>query len=579
MHRHGMRDWILLCAVIGSAWVKWCVGLGSYSGQYTPPMFGDYEAQRHWMEITVHLPIRQWYTYDLQYWGLDYPPVTAYVSWICGFIGSLINPTWFVLDKSRGIESEGSKVFMRATVLMLDHIVYVPALWMFTRVWHAGRSRRTQNLAFLTLLLQPALLLVDFGHFQYNSVMLGFTLLAVNFFIAGQDLLGAFFFVLSLCFKQMALYYAPAVGSYLIGKCLYLGPKDGLQLFIRLAIVTSISFLILFLPFLPPFAPISTILDPITRIFPFDRGIFEDKVANFWCASNVVIKWKFWASRNTLVRISTLLTAVGFVPAAVAPVRAWLRLRGEEPAEGEAKGNKTVPAPQVIHPVLLHALLSSAMSFFLFSFQVHEKTILLPLMPLSLLLSGAAQGSTAFKMGALVNNVAVFSMWPLLSRDGQAVQYIALLLLWNRFIGHNPFRIRKAELLDLFTLGVYAACFALHILEFVFLPPARYPDLFPVLNVLISTPIFVLTWLWSMKSLIEARWTVGGLGLGTRSRRPSMSDKGHSDVQTPATEDGIAPMISRGIGREFGLRAQSLGYRSGKRRAPVSRAASVGFAD
>ena len=77
--------------------------------------------------------------------------------------------------------------------------------------------------------------------------------------------------------------------------------------------------------------------------------------------------------------------------------------------------------------------------------------------------------------------------------------------------------------------GVYAACFALHILEFVLLPPARYPDLFPVLNVLISTPIFVLTWLWSMKSLIEARWTVGGLGLGTRSRRPSMSDKGHSD--------------------------------------------------
>ena len=37
MHRHGMRDWILLCAVIGSAWVKWCVGLGSYSGQCLSP--------------------------------------------------------------------------------------------------------------------------------------------------------------------------------------------------------------------------------------------------------------------------------------------------------------------------------------------------------------------------------------------------------------------------------------------------------------------------------------------------------------------------------------------------------------
>ena len=30
-----------------------------------------------------------------------------------------------------------------------------------------------QELALLTLLLQPTLLLIDFGHFQYNSVMLG----------------------------------------------------------------------------------------------------------------------------------------------------------------------------------------------------------------------------------------------------------------------------------------------------------------------------------------------------------------------------------------------------------------------
>ena len=32
------------------------------------------------------------------------------------------------------------------------------------------------------------------------------------------------------------------------------------------------------------------------------------------------------------------------------------------------------------------------------------------------------------------------SMWPLLKRDGLAVQYIALVFLWNRLIGYNPFR-------------------------------------------------------------------------------------------------------------------------------------------
>jgi alpha-1,3-glucosyltransferase len=47
-------------------------------------MHGDFEAQRHWMEITIHLPLSKWYTYDLQYWGLDYPPLTAYHSWLLG---------------------------------------------------------------------------------------------------------------------------------------------------------------------------------------------------------------------------------------------------------------------------------------------------------------------------------------------------------------------------------------------------------------------------------------------------------------------------------------------------------------
>ena len=84
--------------------VRWSIGLSAYSGasaavhkrlvreclplwdagRDTPPMYGDYEAQRHWMELTIHLPTRQWYTYDLQYWGLDYPPLTAYHSWLCG---------------------------------------------------------------------------------------------------------------------------------------------------------------------------------------------------------------------------------------------------------------------------------------------------------------------------------------------------------------------------------------------------------------------------------------------------------------------------------------------------------------
>jgi len=155
-----------------------------------------------------------------------------------------INPSWVALHSSRGVESPEIKVFLRLTVVVLDLLVYVPALLSFSWTWQGTRSKRTQELAFLTLLLQPALLLIDFGHFQYNSVMLGkcssiyfgiltlslckgLTLQAINSFAMGRDLLGAVFFVLSLGFKQMALYYAPVIGAYLLAKSFYIGSVAG----------------------------------------------------------------------------------------------------------------------------------------------------------------------------------------------------------------------------------------------------------------------------------------------------------------------------------------------------------------
>lgn len=66
------------------------VSLHSFSGESKPPTFGDFEAQRHWMEITFNLPLKDWYrntgSNDLKYWGLDYPPLSAYWAYITGYL-------------------------------------------------------------------------------------------------------------------------------------------------------------------------------------------------------------------------------------------------------------------------------------------------------------------------------------------------------------------------------------------------------------------------------------------------------------------------------------------------------------
>jgi alpha-1,3-glucosyltransferase len=84
------RGALAALALLSAVVVRWSTASWGYSGYATPPMYGDYEAQRHWMEITHHLPINQWYfnTSDnnLTYWGLDYPPLTAYHSKVMGFM-------------------------------------------------------------------------------------------------------------------------------------------------------------------------------------------------------------------------------------------------------------------------------------------------------------------------------------------------------------------------------------------------------------------------------------------------------------------------------------------------------------
>lgn len=85
--------------------VYYLIGLNSYSGKNKPQLYGDLEAQRHFMETTFQLNINEWYWYDLEYWGLDYPPLTAYHSWLLGYIANWINPKWMELVLSRGMES------------------------------------------------------------------------------------------------------------------------------------------------------------------------------------------------------------------------------------------------------------------------------------------------------------------------------------------------------------------------------------------------------------------------------------------------------------------------------------------
>ncbi|KAF2187012.1 glycosyltransferase family 57 protein [Zopfia rhizophila CBS 207.26] len=523
-----VSQWVtipLILMVVGL--FRWTTGFWGYSGYQSPPMHGDFEAQRHWMEITKHLPVSQWYFHDLEWWGLDYPPLTAYHSWLLGVIGSAINPEWFALFKSRGLDDPSLKIYMRATVFISEYLIYIPAIIIFLR-----RYSRTQgvnvweaSIALVAVLMQPATILIDHGHFQYNTVMLGFTIASMSSMVAGRPLWSSVFFVGALGFKQMALFYAPAVFAYLIGICVV--PRTNLVRFTSIALVTILSFTALYLPFLlgilydmyrgisiedypiPPLLASSSIplnekawyyplllqlVQSVHRIFPFARGLFEDKVANIWCAIHTFHKLHRYPS-VLLQRAALVATS-----AAITPPCLILLLK---------------PRKELI-PL---AFAATSWGFFLCSYQVHEKNVLLPLLPMTVLLSGEGGLLPSIRAWVgLANMLGVWTMFPLLKRDELKVPYFVITLLWAYLLGLPPvsfsaYREGSRDGLSLPTkilhLNIYLAMVGWHVVEASFSPPDNKPDLWTVANVLVGTGGFGICYLWCLWGLL---WKSGILG-------------------------------------------------------------------
>ena len=473
---------------------------------------GDYEAQRHWMELTLHLPMKQWYTYDLEYWGLDYPPLTAYVSYVCGLGSSfLVGPETVALVSSRGYEDPIHKAYMRATVLFFDVLIYFSAVWILSKRLGASSSSWKWWI-FVMALSQPSILLIDHGHFQYNTVSLGLALWSFHFVTYKNPkndnnfqycIYGSIFFCLALNFKQMILYYAPSIFAYLLGRCFTtkshtisnhttILQQFSFSRFLLLGGTVILTFGALWIPFIIHRDPEETtvkdsLIQIIHRLFPFQRGLFEGKVANIWCAlSTKPISIRKRLSPNIQPVLALALTIIMMIPFCIK-----LFFLGKH---WDKKNTPTSKQQQQNHHQLCSFLWGSggvALSFFLASFQVHEKSILIPLTPLSLLFCNSPLFVLWFSF------VSLWTMWPLLIVDRLTIPYITcsiifacLAYVYFQTSDYKPFH--KAAPLG-FKLSILVMI-VLHLMELVFDPPQSLPDIYPVLFNLAGCGMFILSW-------------------------------------------------------------------------------------
>lgn len=444
--------------------VRWSVGYFGYSGAGKGPMFGDYEAQRHWQEVTVNLPVEEWYTNssrnDLMYWGLDYPPLTAYHSLAVGQIAKMINPDWVALNTSRGYESYEHKLFMRYTVLFADLMIYFPSvLWVFTARAPNLKDADSAVKNFLLMLMYPGLILIDYGHFQYNCVSLGLALAAVTSLANMQDVLGSALFCLALNYKQMELYHAMPFFCYLLGSCIRRFKHGGIVSLMKIGFTVLLTFAMCWAPFL---YSLDSVKQVGHRLFPFARGIFEDKVSNVWCALSVIVKWKQVMSLDRILLMCLGSTAVFLLPSSLN-----LLFR---------------PSFKKFR----YALVNSSMVFFLFSFQVHEKSILIPALIVCSLIPDHPLWCFWFLQ------ISTFSMLPLLIKDGLLVPYFSLMCLYA-ILFYNFYPVENTDKGDHSETTVWINIFVklafcvstvgvviLTLVTVLVPPPEHLPDLFPL---------------------------------------------------------------------------------------------------
>ena len=450
--------------------------------------------------------------------------------------GSLIDRSWFALRTSRGLDDQSLKVFMRATVIISEYLTYVPATVILVRSYSSRLrvSRWHTSIALTAILMQPGIILIDHAHFQYNTVMLGFVLASMACMITNHLLWSCVFFMAGLGFKQMALYYAPAVFAFLLGSCII--PRIDAVRLMGLGVFTLISFGSLYVPLLlgtfydqfrgvnlrtleaPPLLQalnLNTeafhypfflqIAQSVHRVFPFARGLFEDKVANFWCAVHTFHKLHRYP-KEILQRVSLGATAASIVPPTLL----------------------ISMVPDSTH--LPAAFATTAWGFFLFSFQVHEKSVLLPLVPMTLLLAGP-KGLDAETRAwvSWANTLGCWTMFPLLKRDELRMPYGVLTLLWTWLMG-QPSMLFSQDRPLIFTQLLhglfYVTMIVWHFAEHFVPQPENKPDLWVVANVLVGTGGFGICYIWCLWQLIQGTFERKGWFQSNSKKTSRTTSKG-----------------------------------------------------
>ena len=401
----------------------------------------DLDVHTNWMAITYGRPFKDWYSDGASpsVWTLDYPPFFAWFEYGLASIAALFPSVRPFLHVDGWLYAECGRhtacvLFQRCSVICSEFVLFAAVYFATMR-----ESRRAQCLAVFLVLFHPGLLIVDHVHFQYNGLLMGLLVISTTLASSGNDVLATVAFSMTLCFKHLFLYVAPAFGCYYLGVLWSVdwGRRVGMLVRQGLAAVAVVG---------AAFGPVvaSGMTEQVVkRLFPLQRGLIH----SYWAPN----AWALYAAADKVLGITlpggyddgeattaaftgglVQVTKFRVLPQVDSGTTAVVTLVAMLPA---LLGLLRRPLPGSLWRAVVYCSLCS----FMFGYHVHEKAILMTLIPLAVVVAkmtpSDVRGDERDRRDSrergrfmFLSMIGTYSLFPLLTGVEEYVPKVALLV-------------------------------------------------------------------------------------------------------------------------------------------------------
>nr|CAG4647935.1 EOG090X06YP [Moina brachiata] len=383
----------------------------------------DFEVHRNWLAITHSLPLKEWYVDATSPWTLDYPPLFAWFEYLLSQLAGFFDSEMLVVQ-NLNYASQNTILFQRLSVIATD-VIYAIGVQKCIKAITSQKTKDRRDfekwfsaptiLAFLVL-CNAGIFLIDHIHFQYNGFLTGILLLSIAAVLQNENIKGAFWFSVLLNFKHIYVYIAPVYFVYLLRSYCFDLKNSAWSFHLKRLILLGVVVLSIFGITYGPFA--FQLGQVFSRMFPFEnRGLCHAYWApNFWALYNIVDKILSVIARRLDIihpEVTTIASMTGglvkefehtILPTIMPKVTLLCTLLAITPA-------LLVLIKQPNQPrVFVRAIVLCAFASFIFGWHVHEKAILMVIIPYSLLAILNPHDARLFLILSITGHVSLFPL-------------------------------------------------------------------------------------------------------------------------------------------------------------------------